>query len=59
MWSEQTDIEQVSSLYHELRGHVFLSNNGRDPLAGMHSTPGVTKEAKAAEAESKANFQQK
>lgn len=58
VWSEQTEVEVVASIYHELRGHVFLSNNGRNPVNGIHRTKGVSTEARAAEDEARANFKQ-
>ncbi|HZJ43897.1 MAG TPA: RHS repeat-associated core domain-containing protein [Pyrinomonadaceae bacterium] len=58
VWNEQSDVEIVATMYHELRAHVYLSNMGRDPHKGDHGQKGVDETAKAAEAEAKKNFQQ-
>jgi RHS repeat-associated protein len=58
VWNEQSDVEIVAAMYHELRAHVYLSNMGRDIERGSHGSPGVNDAAKAAEAEAKKNFNQ-
>ena len=58
VWNEQSDVEIVATMYHELRAHVYLSNMGRDIPKGSHGAPGVNDAAKAAEVEAKKNFKQ-
>jgi hypothetical protein len=57
--NEQSDVEIVATMYHELRAHVYLSNMGRDRQKGEHGQPGVNDVGKAAEAEAKKNFNSK
>lgn len=56
--SDQTDVEVVKSMFHELAAHVFLSNVGRDIPMGSHGRPQVENEVKRAEAEAARNFKQ-
>lgn len=54
--SEQSDVEIVVTLFHELRGHVFLSNMGREPMKAREDDPSVKAEIKASEREARTNF---
>jgi RHS repeat-associated protein len=57
--SDQPEVEVVATIHHELRAHVFLSDMGKHPENASHSKPGVTGEARAAEAEAKENYKNK
>jgi RHS repeat-associated protein len=56
IYEEQTELEIVVTMFHELAAHVYLSNVGREPPKGAHGRNEVEKEVKRAEAEATANF---
>lgn len=56
IYEEQTDLEIVVVMFHELVAHVNLSNIGREPPKGAHGRNDVEKEAKRAEEEATRNF---
>jgi RHS repeat-associated protein len=59
VFTGQSDVEVVKTIFHELAAHVALSNVGRDPSKGKESDPVVQKEIKRAESEAAKNFKQK
>jgi len=57
--TDQTEVEVVKTIFHELAAHVALSNVGRDPSKGEEHNPIVAKEVKRAEKEAAKNYKQK